>query len=203
MADQLLLLRHAVTEVTDGTLLLGQQDAHLGEEGQRQAEALADAVARREPDRLVASPLSRCTETARPVAEATGLEVETDPDLQEIDFGDWSGRSFDQIKKQAPDLVEELGEDPGSFTFPGGEKISSFWKRVAAAGDRLTNSSASRIAVLSHGGVSRSLICHLLRLHPEKYLLFNVGYASLSTMDVHEDGCVLSELNNTAHLERG
>ncbi len=200
MADQLLLLRHAVTDVTDGTLLLGQQEAHLGEQGEHQADALAKTVAKREPDRLIASPLSRSMETARPIAETAGLEVETDPDLREIDFGDWSGRSFDKIRKEDPDLVEELGDDPGSFTFPGGEKISDFWSRVGSAADRLMKASASRIAVLSHGGVTRSLICRLLRLPPEKYLLFNVGYASISSVDIYEDGGVLSELNNRSHL---
>ena len=201
MADKLLLLRHAVTEASDGKVLLGREDAHLGETGHTQAEKLAMAVARRKPDHLVSSPLNRARETAEPVAEATGLEVEMETDLQEIDFGRWGGQSFDQIQENDPELVEELTEDPAGFTFPEGEKISAFWERVAGVADRLEESGAACPAVVSHGGVIRGLICHLLRINPDNYLLFRVDYASISAVDIHEDGGVLAELNNTSHLD--
>jgi broad specificity phosphatase PhoE len=202
MADQVLLLRHAVTEATDGDILLGRQDAHLGERGERQAKKLARAVSARKPDRLIASPLSRAQETADPIAESTGLEIETETDLQEIDFGRWGGQSFDQIRKKDPELVEEMSEEPGQFTFPQGERIADFWERVAAVADRIEDSDASCPAIVSHGGVIRGLICHLIRIHPENYLLFKIDYASISAVDIYEEGGVLAELNNTSHLER-
>ncbi len=201
MTDKLLLLRHAVTEASDGKILLGREDAHLGEAGRNQAEDLATAVARRKPDHLLSSPLARARETARPVAEATGLSVETITDLQEIDFGRWGGQSFDQIRNSDPDLVEELTDDPADFTFPGGEKIADFWERIAAVADVLEESEHSCPAVVSHGGVIRGLICHLLRIEPDNYLLFRIDYASISAVELHEGGGVLAELNNTSHLE--
>ena len=201
MADKLLLLRHGITDAPGENTLLGRQDAHLSEEGRHQAEKLSRTVARRNADRLIVSPLSRARETAEFVAEATGLEMETETDLQEIDFGRWGGQSFDRIRKKDPELVEEMTEDPGQFTFPGGERIADFWERVAGVADRLEDAEYSCPAVVSHGGVIRGLICHLLRIHPENYLLFRIDYASISTIDIHEEGGVLAELNNTSHLE--
>jgi broad specificity phosphatase PhoE len=158
-------------------------------------------VARREPDRLVASPLKRAAETARAVSEACGLQVETIPELQEISFGRWEGKTFDEIQEAEPELVEQMSSDPENFAFPEGESMEEFWDRVAGVGDRLADGPAGCTAVVSHGGVTRGLICHFLGLPPTKYLLFDVDLASISAIRLHDRGGVLCELNNTTHLE--
>ena len=53
----------------------------LDERGRRQAEALVDALAEYELDRIVSSPYTRCVQTVEPLAEARGLEIELDEQL--------------------------------------------------------------------------------------------------------------------------
>jgi phosphohistidine phosphatase SixA len=54
----------------------------LDERGRRQAEALVDALAKYELDRIVSSPFVRCVQTVEPLAEARGLEIELDEQLR-------------------------------------------------------------------------------------------------------------------------
>ena len=68
--------------------------------------------------------------------------------------------------------------------------------RVQAAADRLAGDAAETVLAVTHGGVIRAMICHLLGLEPRHYVLFNVGYAALAVIDLFDGGGVLSGLQN-------
>lgn len=76
MSGEFLLIRHAKAS--------GQApDAPLTAEGQRQAQQLAAQLAQHPITRVVSSPWRRAVDTARPIAEALGLKIETDGRLTE------------------------------------------------------------------------------------------------------------------------
>jgi len=197
VADKLFLTRHALTDLHANGRLLGATDAPLSDVGERQAAALGDALRRCNPDRCLSSPLHR----ARQTVDLAGLPVEIDPDLREVDFGQWEGMTFAQAASADPEAAGRWAAFDLDFAFPGGDRLDDFLSRVSALADRLAADPAQRIAVVTHGGVIRAMICHLLGLDRKNYVLFNVQPASLTTIDLFAGKGVLSGLSDVCHLE--
>ncbi|HYW79396.1 MAG TPA: histidine phosphatase family protein, partial [Thermoguttaceae bacterium] len=147
---------------------------------------------------LFVSPMRRAVETAGAFDHA----LQHDPDLREIDFGRWEGRSFDEIS--ASDRESQIDRwsrfDP-QFSFPDGESLGKFVTRIAQAADRLASDASDTVVAITHGGVIRTMICHLLGLEPKNYLLFDVKPASITTIDLFDGRGVLTGLGDTCHLK--
>ena len=200
MANRLLLVRHAQTASRYAGAFIGSSDMPLSALGRRQAAALAARLGLQRPGVIVASPMRRTAQTARAIAKATGARVHFDDDLREIDFGRWEGLRFEQIAAANPAAVDRWAQYRDDFRFPGGERIGSFVQRVARAADRLAALDARDVAVVTHGGVVRTILCCLLGLPPRNYLLFDVAPASLSTLNIFDGKGVLAGLSDTCHL---
>ena len=149
------------------------------------------------PDLCVASPLQRCRTAAEIIHNKLNIAVHYDPGLKEVDFGDWEGLSFWEIAAIWPDQVSQWARFDSEFSFPGGESFVDFLYRVKRVADMLVAAPEKNILVCTHGGVIRSLICHFLRLAPEKYILFKVRYASLATLELTGNKGILAGLNES------
>lgn len=121
------------------------------------AEVLADGLSRRPIARIVSSPLSRCVDTARPLAHAAGLPVETDARLLEFDFGAYESRP----KK---DLGLKLRESHAYRPVPDGEALIDVWKRVGQFLDVLASCNHDEIAVVGHFWTNRMIFGHISRM---------------------------------------
>lgn len=190
MARQLLLIRHASPGASYAGRYLGKSDVPVAD---WPAQRLAALVQDRNPARCFCSPMLRARQTAQRIAGQ--LPVEIDEDLREVDFGDWEGRTFEQIAASDPAGVNRWAEFSDDFAFPGGESIGSFLNRVGRVASRLAAEPSDRLLVVTHGGVIRAMICRLLGLHPSQYVLFNVRYATCTTIDLFDGKGVLSGLN--------
>ena len=211
MAQTLYLVRHGECEGAGPGTLLGKTDVVLSANGRRQAAALRPLLPWGEGARVVCSPMRRARETAalawagaRPAgsevleeAEAV-VEVESfatiDPDLAEIDFGQWEGRLFPELETQYPELVAAWSEFRPDFVFPGGEGLGDFAERVVRAAGRLTVMEEPQVVAFTHGGVIRTLVCHFLGLPLRNYLLFDIAPASVTILRVWGERGVLSGL---------
>jgi len=196
MAKRLLLVRHARVVADRVGRLIGATDLPLDDFGRRQCCGLAARVAELVPGRCYSSPKQRCAETAQVVAG--NLAIAPDDDLREIAFGRWEERSFEEIRQTDPDLVARWAAFAPDFAFPGGEGLAGFLRRVHAAADRLIAEPAETVLAVTHGGVIRAMICHLLRLDPRQYVLFHVGYAALAVIDLDDGRGVLTALEPAA-----
>jgi broad specificity phosphatase PhoE len=176
---------------------VGRTDIPLAPEGEDQARALGSLLAALRPGRCVASPLMRARETARLLAEPIGLTVETDPDLQEVDFGAWEGKTFQEVRTADAAAVERWASLSADFGFPGGESLERFSARVRGAADRLASHPSDVVLAVTHGGVIRALLCHLLGLPFQHSFCFDLPYASLTTLDLFGGHGVLTGLNLT------
>jgi alpha-ribazole phosphatase len=194
MSKRLLLLRHAQLGAEYLGRFVGSSDPGLDAIGQAQARAVSGRLARLAPNRCYCSPMQRCRQTAAALAGQRPIQI--DDDLREIDFGRWEGGRFEEIRARDPELVGDWAELRPDFAFPEGERLADFLGRVRAAADRLAHDEAETVLAVTHGGVIRAMICHLLGLEPRHYVLFNVGYASLAVIDLFDGGGVLSGLQN-------
>ena len=185
------LLRHGETELGGG--LRGSLDDALTDKGWAQMRA---AVFEQGPwDRLVSSPLQRCSRFAEELGAQLGLPVQLDKDLQELHFGTWEGQSAATLMETDAQALGLFWADPYSFTPPEGERVEDFSTRVLAAVGRLHASYAGqRILLISHGGVMRLLLAQARGLPREQLLNVEVGHGALFSLAIGSGGS-LTEAN--------
>ena len=184
-----------------GKRYIGSTDTPLTPAGKAQARKLGVRLKQIPAHRVLSSPSRRALDTVGPVVEGTGLSIEVDEELREIDFGEWEGLSFGEIERKDPDMVTEWARGDMDFRFPGGERLSAFGERVRGAGERLMTFPEEKILVVTHGGVIRFMLCHFLNLPFESHFMFEIDRGSITRLHLHKGHAVLSGLNDCCHLE--
>lgn len=188
---KLTLLRHGETDYPNR--YIGSRDVPLAPAGVTQIKGLRKHFKNQGVDRIVASPMQRCTQSCELLFP--GCDMSCDDDLREIDFGRWEGLSFQEIVERDPDIVEKWASWSPDFRFPEGESIGHFVSRVKKAGTRLMELTDKNIVLITHGGVVRALLCYYLGLAPENYLLFQVEKGRFATLDLYDGLGVLTGFN--------
>jgi probable phosphoglycerate mutase len=155
---RLLLLRHGQSTWNADGRWQGQADPPLSPLGEEQARHAARRLAPGQFSRLLASDLRRARQTAEILALALGLAVEVDPDLREIDVGDWQGLTRAEINQRAPGALADWSEGRSEST-PGGETRTHLTDRAHAALVRAAAaaSAGDRVLLVSHGALIRNL----------------------------------------------
>ncbi|MFI6733091.1 bifunctional RNase H/acid phosphatase [Nonomuraea sp. NPDC050451] len=205
VATSLLLLRHGETPLSVERRFSGRGDAELTPNGLAQAAAAAERLSR-EPYRLdviVSSPLKRARQTAEAVARRTGLDVEVDEDLRELDFGDWEGHTFTEVQRRWPAELSTWLADPETAP-PGGESFATVAHRVQAAGERLVERYEGKtVLAISHVTPIKMLLRLALLAPLESLYRMHLDVACLSLIEYYADGpAVVKSFNDTSHLRR-
>jgi broad specificity phosphatase PhoE len=152
--------RHGETTWNLAGRYQGRRESALTALGVQQGFALADAFERIQPrvGRIVASPLLRCSATAKFVADRLNIALETDDRLLEIAHGTWEGRLRDEIAADDPERFRAWKERPAEVAFENGEtlaQVQARWQNFAAnfaAGAPalvVTHDAVVRVAILA------------------------------------------------------
>jgi broad specificity phosphatase PhoE len=192
-AKKLYFLRHGDTGLRGR--YIGRTDAPLTDKGRAQARQAAGLLQAKNISKIVCSPMLRCRQTLEQLALSCPCcfnEL-----LQEVDFGRWEGKNFREIVQGDKQLVDSWVNDPATFSFPDGESLVAFNKRVAACKILLEQMPEEKILIIAHGGIIRHLLCLLLGLDAEKYLLFEVKPGRVSSVQLYDEGGVLTGFNIT------
>lgn len=194
----IVLIRHAETEGTRGRYVGRGTDAPLSEAGRGQARELARALPAALPGAargsLFRSPLARCRDTARPLAEALGLEPVVLDALAEIDLGDWEGRAMDEVRREHPGAHAARGRDFGGFRPPGGESFMDLRERALAALEAMADAPSPALAV-THAGVIRILACHALGMPMNNLFRLSPRHCRAMVLTPKGDGYALEAFN--------
>jgi broad specificity phosphatase PhoE len=154
-----LLIRHAESTWNAEGRWQGQADPPLSALGREQARELGRALAGRDIRALVASDLARAAETARILGEVLGLSPRLDARLRELDVGEWSGLSRDEVVARWPETYERLRAGDVDARPDGGETFRELRVRVHEALLELAQAHpVGLVAVVTHGGAIRSLL---------------------------------------------
>lgn len=197
MTAQILLIRHAA-HAHLGNVLSGRMPGlGLSPQGLSQAERLAARCSTMSIDGLESSPVQRAVETARAIVAARPrLTVTTVANLDELDFGEWSGRSF-----------ADLAEDPRWQTWNAARETA-----VAPAGESMTQAQArawahieataaqrpgQTIAMVTHCDIIRGVIAQVLGLSLDHILRFDIDPASISRLAIGPWGAKVLSMNET------
>jgi probable phosphoglycerate mutase len=154
--------RHGETTWNLAGRYQGRRESGLTGLGVRQGFALAEAFEHIAPriERIIASPLLRCSATAKFVADRLGIGLEHDDRLLEIAHGTWEGRLRDEIAAHDPQRFRAWKERPGNVGFEGGEtlaQVAARWHSFAASFDAqrpalvVTHDAVVRVAILAAG----------------------------------------------------
>jgi broad specificity phosphatase PhoE len=132
----LVLTRHGLTDRSVPEQHIGQRiDISINAAGRRQADALRRRLAPVKFDRVLTSPLFRARETAEIVVP--GARLEADPRLKEMDYGNWEGRTYEQVNELDGAYRREWERTPDTLACPGGESGTDVARRLHAFLDDL------------------------------------------------------------------
>ena len=194
MTTTFFLVRHAAHDRVGAALCGRMPGVTLGTRGREQARRLADRFANESIASVQSSPLERARETAEPIAARVGRDVEINEAVTEIEFGAWSGRSFDELDRDADWALWNAAR--GVSRPPGGETMLEAQARIVAAMERLRNAYRDASVVLvSHADVIKAALLYHLGLSIEAYQRFDIEPASISTLAVGTWGARVVRLN--------
>ena len=178
------LLRHG--EVEGDAVYRGINDDSLTDTGwQQMVTALQD---KNNWDLIISSPLLRCSEFADLVAEEDNIKLEIDDALKEIDFGLWEGLSPDEILKQDADKLKSWWQCPTRVTPPKGEDFHEFQARILKSLKQIIESNkGKKVLLITHAGVIRVVLMHVLGMQEENLFRLNVDNASFSQVHIYHD----------------
>lgn len=190
----ILLIRHAA-HVELGRILSGRRrDVALSREGLEQARIVGDLLGVEPIAAIYASPRERAYYTAREIAEPHELKVGVVDDLDEVDFGDWTGKAFSEL--EGDPHWTEWNEARGTARPPNGESMAEAVARVTAALAALAaEHKSATIACVSHCDVIRGAIAHYLGLPLDNLLRFDVDPASVSRLALGGWGARIMTVN--------
>lgn len=157
----LYLIRHGETAWNIEGRYQGQFDPPLTEKGKQQAEASATRLAGLGFEAIYSSDLARAHQTAQALADKTGLAIQLDPRLREIDQGKWQGVLIGDIRAGWPQEIFGWENDPWHYHPPGGETLQQLQIRVRTAiSDIVARHPQGKVAIFTH-----KLPIALLKIH--------------------------------------
>lgn len=194
-----LVIRHGESEADLLDVHEGRADFELTERGHKQAEAMAECVAKDYSlAKIYASPLKRAAQTAVHLSSKTGVEIIFDSDLMEFNNGLLAGLKRDVADKLYPE-VKDLPIDQAVY---GQESKVEFRNRAVKALDRILseNEKDSVIAVVTHGGMINQLYCALLNLPIDRKTFFCTGDTGIHIWKITENGNYIFKVNKDEHI---
>lgn len=155
----------------------------LSQLGRQQAIALAEGLSSIELNQVYSSPLERAMETAFEIARRHKLLLRTDERLLELDFGEWTGMSFDELRDDP--LWQQYNETRETAWPPGGEQPLSARDRAESAVEEIAARHCGQtIAIVTHSDIIRSLLTGYLSMSLNHLLRFDIQPASVTEVVV-------------------
>lgn len=220
---QVFLVRHASHDRLGRILCGRMPGVSLSEQGRAEAEALADALGRRIESeaplltpverqegggapasgenpaaesaaiRVLSSPQTRTQETAAPLAHRLGTQVETADEIDEIEFGAWTGRAFADL--DAEPAWATWNAERASAHPPGGESMGEAQARALRLLDRLGCADGPPTILVSHADTIRAALLGVLGLGLDAYDRIVVAPASWSELALWPGGGRIVSIN--------
>jgi broad specificity phosphatase PhoE len=180
----LVFVRHGEVEERYRVVFGGRIDMGLSPNGRAQAGRLASYLRSQHFDAVYASPMRRVRETIEPLLALNGHEPRFSEGLREVDFGAWTGLTWEQVR-------ERFGVSPYEWldllhrdAVPGAEPAAAFRQRVGNVLSAVLDAHpGQRVAIVCHGGVIRMALSLLLQLPLPCMAGFEVSNASLTVVE--------------------
>jgi probable phosphoglycerate mutase len=200
----LYFLRHGQTGASRADVFCGSGlDPELTEDGAQMARAFASAYRALPWSAVYASPLRRTVETARPLCDECGVEMQLRDGLREIGYGDWEGKTKDEVARDHHDDFIKWEADPAWHAPTEGEPAVVVARRAQQTLEEIAQAFADgNVLVVSHKATIRVMLCALLGIDVGRFryrLLCPTG--SVSVVELTHNGPLLRTLADRSHLD--
>jgi len=197
------LIRHGETDFNSQHKLQGKENTLLNAQGLEQAQRLAQRLKDVPLDQIFTSNLTRTKQTAQPLADIKALPLIEVPALQEMSFGIWESVPFEDIKANYPKELDLFFNHPTDFKLPGAETFQAAQKRGWEAVKKIIaqQKDETSIAIISHGGLLRTVFCAMLDMDLNALWKINLYNTAVSCIYEQKPGkYFLKYINNVEKL---
>lgn len=190
------LIRHGEPETSSRGRCYGRLDIGLSPQGRLQVAKVAQSLRNEPIEAFYVSPRKRAIESCEILASACGRAVTIDERLREIDFGDFEGKPYDEIKRTYPETYQQWMQHPTEVQFPNGESFQQMKARVLKSAREIYDRHCGRtIAMVTHGGVNRILLSDALGIPDRNIFHIAQNYAALNLISFARDYSIVELLN--------
>jgi broad specificity phosphatase PhoE len=195
-------LRHGETTASQTGGYCGTLDPDLTPVGYQMAEDFAEAYKSVPWAAVFSSPLRRAVATAKPLCEAVGIQLRLNKGLKEIDFGQWEGKTPEDVNRQFHDDYVRWLTDPGWNAPTGGQKGVDIARRSSLALEEIENTCVSgNVLVVSHKATIQIMLCSLLGIDVGRFRdRISMQVASISIMEIATHGPLLHMMGDRSYL---
>ena len=198
------LLRHGETEYARDSRYGGWSNSPLTESGFRQHQKKVERLSTVTLWAIYTSDLARCTWLAQELGSCHNLSPKILQDLRELDFGEFDGKTYGDVLHEHPEALARWLENPLESSPPGGETLLAFQKRLLRAMQNIQSQVGSipqdtplpiSIAIVTHGGVIRTLLCQWLEIPIERQWQFKIDPGSIAIIEEYDEGAICCAVN--------
>ena len=193
------LIRHASCNGLGRTLWGRTPGVCLNDKGQLQAQRLANRFSGITLRAIYTSPLERAVETAETIARTMNLEVIKSPAFEEIDFGDWTGKSFETLSSD--ECWRRFNTYRSATRIPGGESFLEVQNRtVRELGALASQYGRASVAIVSHADVIKAAVGYFSATPIDLLDRIEISPCSISVVAIDRDVARLLTINNRCNL---
>lgn len=202
MSLTLYLIRHGETIYSQTGGYCGELDPDLTDEGKQMAAALAVAYRSTPWQAIYVSPMKRTIATAKPLCDATGMEMQLRDGLKEIRYGEWEGQTNEYVKAHYAEDYEHWLTEPAWNAPTGGETSVQIASRSSAVIAEIeSNYTEGNVLVVSHKATIRIILCSLLGIDLGRYRdRISALAGSISIVRFGKYGPLLEVLGDRAYM---
>jgi probable phosphoglycerate mutase len=197
------LIRHGNTEYNEKQLFRGHLNIPLNSAGIEQAEKTGKFLKDIKFDHIYSSPLRRAYETAEIIKkyQSSDVEVLKEEGFTDVNFGEWEGKSYDEVKLRYPEFFRQWLEEPYRLVIPGGEMLydaqNRSWKTLKKI---ISEGSGQVIAIVTHRMITKLLISKILDISESGIWKINQDECCINIFDYMYETFFVSKLNYNFHI---
>lgn len=194
-----ILVRHGQTDDNLSGKISGQGSTPLNTRGKEQVAAVAEVLTCLGVTHLLSSPLVRARQTADILAQRLHLDIEEVHDLREVEYGDWEGKHFRDVRSHP--MAQKVFHNPVEVVFPNGESLLDVQRRGVRVIEALHQAHPQGVVVLvSHGDVIRTSLAHYLNMPFNEYTRLNLDNGAISVLELFRDWIRVKAINFIPHV---
>jgi len=199
---RIILVRHGETEWNRVERFRGRADVPLNPKGISQAEATARRVAGSWSMTMIySSPLSRAAATAQAISARLSLPAKPCPDLTDIDYGEWQGKTPEEVRSRWSELLNAWYERPHTVRIPGGESLDDVRSRCSRALKEVAEAyPEGTVAVVAHTVINRVILLIVLGLGNDRFWRVRQDNCAINEVELDDGEFTLVSMNDTCHL---
>lgn len=173
---EIYLIRHTKVIEDFGTLY-GHSDVGLADSFLQEAKSIKNSINIPKNIVIYSSPLSRCQRLSKEVFESEPI---LDERIMEQNFGDWELKTWNSIEKKA---LKKWFDDFVNLPTPNGECYRDLYNRASECFDEIITKNHKSVAIVTHGGVIRAILSHVLKIPLDKVFIMQIDFSSITKIN--------------------